>query len=246
MVWGLQRALWAMRVGAGMTVAALFVAENGPYADDPRFDAYGVSRDARTYADDLPAVLHPPCERWGSFAKGQPGNQIYEVGDDDGCFESAVATVRRVGGVIEHPAKSKAWAAFQLPRPPARGWSPPDRFGGRSCHVEQGHYGHPARKATWLYAILPTYPEMIWGPSAAEGLVAGQSFQKTRDRAKQKAKVGTEYKPRPRLPTMWRWRTPDAFKDALHDMAASCHGWKPTQTQKQAVLTVRETQRKVN
>jgi hypothetical protein len=72
--------------------------------------------------------------------------------------------VRRFGGVLEHPAYSDAWAAFDLPRPPTGGGWVRGICGGWSCYVEQGRYGHPAKKATWLYAFgVPTLPDLAWG-----------------------------------------------------------------------------------
>lgn len=63
-------------------VVALYVDEKGPYANDRRFEIYGITRDARTYRGDRPCVCHPLCQRYGRMAKGSPGHQRYEVGDD--------------------------------------------------------------------------------------------------------------------------------------------------------------------
>lgn len=67
------------------------------------------------------------------------------------------------GGILEHPAYSHAWDAFDLPKPDHRGgWHLSDGFA--VAHVEQAHYGHMARKATWLLAHEPVrLPELIWG-----------------------------------------------------------------------------------
>jgi hypothetical protein len=90
----------------------------------------------------------------------------HAVGDDGGCFASALASVREWGGVLEHPAYSKAWPAHGLAKPDRHGgWSRADEFGW-TCHVEQGRYGHPAKKATWLYAVglsREHLPELRWG-----------------------------------------------------------------------------------
>jgi hypothetical protein len=86
------------------------------------------------------------------------------VGDDGGVFKAAVGAVRDWGGVLEHPAFSLAWPAFNLPRPPTAGGWVRGLCGGWSCHIEQRNYGHRARKATWLYCFGIEPPSMIWGP----------------------------------------------------------------------------------
>lgn len=217
------------------TVAALFVAAKGPYANDPTVDAWTKERDARTYAGNLPIVGHSPCERWGAFAKGGPtAKRPFEVGDDGGCFAFALATVRRVGGVLEHPRGSKAWAAFGLPVPSGRGWSPADEYGGRSCYIDQGAYGHPAKKPTWLYAVLPSYPEMRWERVWGRPRIGGDGFHTALER--KKAKARTTPKRIPNIQRKWRWMTPEDLKVQLLEMARSCAGWTPTRRQTQATL----------
>ncbi len=78
-------------------------------------------------------------------------------------FASALANVRRCGGVLEHPAWSKAWEAYGLPIPMRSGGWFGDEQRGWSCYVEQGRYGHVAKKATWLYAFGCDLPELRWG-----------------------------------------------------------------------------------
>jgi hypothetical protein len=90
-------------------------------------------------------------------------------GDDSGCFESALASVRQHGGVLEHPWGSYAWPHFGLNKPPrSGGWIAADFHGGWTCCVEQGGYGHYARKPTLLYAFGCQLPELIWGKSEAQ------------------------------------------------------------------------------
>jgi hypothetical protein len=112
-------------------------------------------------------VAHPPCQRWGRYWGGSPRKpHQFSAGDDKGCFASAITSVRRFGGVLEHPADSFAWQAFGLKAPPRKGgWISADNMGGLTCCVEQGHYGHFARKPTWLYAMDVDPPELIWGKS---------------------------------------------------------------------------------
>lgn len=152
-------------------IAAIYVLPDGPYAGREDVDLWPESRDARLYAGPWPVVAHPPCERWGRYWSGGPSPTARrrELGDDGGCFAAALASVRRFGGVLEHPEASKAWRAFGLVQPPrGGGWAVADLYGGWSCCVEQGHYGHAAAKATWLYVAHmrgSSLPELTWGPS---------------------------------------------------------------------------------
>lgn len=145
-------------------IAALFVQKNGAYWNLPDVDPWDEARDARKYAGPHPVVAHPPCSRWCRLAGLVEARWGHKRGDDGGCFASALASVRRWGGVLEHPAYSDAWPAFGLPEPATRhgGWQR-GLCGGWSCHVEQGRYGHPAKKATWLYAYGAELPELRWG-----------------------------------------------------------------------------------
>src|SRR6478609_11904694 len=136
-------------------IAALYVEKDGAYFGLPGVDPWDEARDARKYAGPHPIVAHPPCQRWGRFWHGSTRKpHQFQLGDDGGCFAAALASVRKWGGVLEHPAHSSAWRAFWLSEPHRAGWSVADDFGGWTCQVEQGHYGHRARKATWLYAVI--------------------------------------------------------------------------------------------
>lgn len=134
-------------------IAALFVQSPGVYVGLPNVDPWPETRDARLYAGPYPVVAHPPCARWGNYWFGSPSSsKRFALGDDGGCFASALASVRRYGGVLEHPKDSQAWAYFNLTKPPPEGgWVHADLFGGWTCRVDQGQYGHRAQKATWLY-----------------------------------------------------------------------------------------------
>lgn len=152
-----------------MTVAALFVARDGSYYGLPGVDPWDQDRDARKYAGPWPVVAHPPCQRWGKLWAGQPlwikrtGERKIK-GADDGCFKSALASVRQWGGILEHPWGSQAWAHFGLNKPHREGgWIAADFYGGWTCCVEQGRYGHYARKPTLLLAYHVELPELDWG-----------------------------------------------------------------------------------
>lgn len=153
-------------------IAALFVQTGGGYFGLPHVDPWDEARDARKYDGSIPVVAHPPCQRWGKFWAGQPlhiaktGERKIK-GDDGGCFAHALASVRRWGGILEHPWGSHAWPHFGLTVPPRNGgWVEADDVGGWTCCVEQGRYGHYARKPTLLYAFGCDLPELRWGKSA--------------------------------------------------------------------------------
>lgn len=157
-------------------IAALFVAAGGAYFGLEGVDPWDISRDARAYAGPHVVVAHPPCERWGRYWGGGPSAKVKrKLGDDGGCFASALASVRQWGGVLEHPEASHAFAHFGLGRPRWRaGWArSPDGI-GHICCVAQGNYGHRSRKLTWLYTTHPRPPQLDWTiPTGLARLDAG-------------------------------------------------------------------------
>lgn len=156
----------------GATVAALYVRLDGPYIGRPDVDAWTEERDARTYPGPLPVVAHPPCARWGNLWWSARHKGL-GLGDDDGCFAAAVASVRRWGGVLEHPAHSRAWARFGLVPPPSAGWAR-NPFAPRewTANVFQRNYGHRALKRTWLLYVgdRPPPPAGLARPGVASRL----------------------------------------------------------------------------
>lgn len=145
----------------GKMIAALFVQEFGAYWRVEGIDCWGKTRDARTYSGPYPVIAHPPCSRWCQIAGVVEARYGYKRGMDGGCFKAALESVRKWGGVLEHPAHSKAWEAFGLNKPPSSGgWVNADFDGGWTCQVEQGRYGHPARKATWGCSMSTLDPQV--------------------------------------------------------------------------------------
>ncbi len=202
-----------------MKVAALFVADNGPYVGIEGVDPWTEERDARLYPGPHPVVAHPPCERYGRYWFGGPSvKERKRLADDHGCFGFALMAVRAFGGVLEHPAATHAWKLYELAAPPIYGgWVPAGDGVGMVCHIEQGNYGHPARKATWLYAVAETLPELKWGP-APTGKRLDEGWHSTEAR---KAARAAGVKPMKRLSESERVHTPEAFRDALIGIARS-------------------------
>lgn len=192
-------------------VAALFVETNGHYFGLEAVDPWDSRRDARLYDGTMPVVAHPPCARWCRLAGLVEARWGHKRGEDGGCFASALASVRRCGGVLEHPAYSDAWDAFDLPAPPSVGWA--RAFcGGWVAHVEQGRYGHIAKKATWLYAFGCELPSLRWGASPDASSTALVSWCGNRTASHER---------RPRVGKAAASRTPVAFRAVLLDMARS-------------------------
>lgn len=190
-------------------VAALFVQRDGCYSELPGIDPWPIDRDARRYSGPLPVVAHPPCQLWGAMAPinfARWGGDHNRPGNDGGCFQAAVDAVRTWGGVIEHPAATRAWAAHNLTPPRAMGWQL-TIDGGWVCEVWQSAYGHRANKATWLYYFGSRPPhELRWARIRGTHQVG---FQDQRGKAANK----------PTLSKREANATPPAFRDALIQLA---------------------------
>jgi len=137
-------------------------------------------------------------------------------GDDGGCFEAALSSVREHGGVLEHPWGSHAWHHFGLNLPPREGgWVNADFMGGWTCCVEQGRYGHYARKPTLLLAYHVELPSLDWGegePRLNPAVVERMGLQ----RAKRLGEVGARGGGTDSSP---RIGTPAPFRDLLISIA---------------------------
>lgn len=196
--------------GEGEPVAALYVETGGCYFGVPGVDPWDEARDARRYAGPHPVVAHPPCQRWGQLGSINYlrwGGEHNRPGNDGGCFAAALKAVRTWGGVLEHPAKTRAWAAHGLVKPTGLGWQL-CFDGGWVCEVWQSAYGHPANKATWLYAFGATPPELNWARPIG-------THQVGRKRA-----IGIS---KPHLNQRQSAATPPAFRDLLLSIARANH-----------------------
>ena len=129
----------------------LFCRDDSAYKNRQDCDVYDKSRNALTYNGSDPVIAHPPCRAWGCLshmAKPEAGERELAIW--------AVGVIRKNGGILEHPAKSKLWAHCGLPYPNGL----PDGDGGFSVLVDQYAFGHVANKPTNLY-IVGAYPDQL-------------------------------------------------------------------------------------
>lgn len=166
-------------------IAALYVEANGVYANLAGVDPWPIDRDARLYNGPHRVIAHPPCERWSSLnnlvlCKYPDRAEEFAHGNDGGCFAAALAAVRRWGGVLEHPAFSRAWNAFGLPRPMPGYWQR-GICGGWAAEIDQAAWGHVARKKTWLYAFGTDSLPLLRAAGTFSGRVVRASRTRNQD-----------------------------------------------------------------
>lgn len=185
------------------TVAALFVETDGAYFGLPGVDPWDETRDARQYAGPYPVVAHPPCDRWHQLSAVNHKRWGFKINEDGGCFRAALEAVRKFGGVLEHPAESRAFKLHGIPEPAFGCWQL-TLDGDWVTEVWQSAYGHRARKRTWLlYRGTPPPPLLNWAREPG-------AFQ-----------IGYFDQKRPQLPKNERSATPPAFRELLLSIARS-------------------------
>lgn len=117
-------------------------------------DCWDIERDARNFNGNNVIIAHPPCRTWGNLshlAKPRPDEKELAI--------IAVNSVRKNGGILEHPIKSRLFSEMQIPPPGSI-----DEFGGFLLSINQSWFGHRAEKKTYLYFCgitakqLPLYP----------------------------------------------------------------------------------------
>jgi hypothetical protein len=188
-------------------IAALFVQTNGAYFGIPDVEPWDEKRDARKYDGPHPVVAHPPCHLWVNLACvnfKRYGGEHNRPGNDGGCFASALRSVRAFGGVIEHPASSRAWSEFGIDRPKvAYRWNMCGRLNEWTCEIWQSAYGHKARKRTWLLYVGARPLPMRWERKAGTH------------------QIGWFDREKPTLGKKEASATPAAFRNALLALARS-------------------------
>lgn len=183
-------------------VAALFVETGGCYFGLHGVDPWDKARDARLYGGWDPVVAHPPCDRWHQSSAVNHKRWGYRIDRDGGCFIAALNAVRRFGGVLEHPAETRAFKYYGIPEPISRGWQM-TIDGDWVTEIDQAAYGHCARKRTWLlYHGKGMPPELDWRQTLGTH------------------QIGWFDRRLPQLPAAERNRTPVPFRDLLLSIAS--------------------------
>lgn len=113
-------------------VAALFVRKDSVYKTMPNVDAWDMDRDARNWPGGNPIVAHPPCRGWGGLS-----HMANATEEEKELAVWSIAQIRKYGGVLEHPKKSKLWPHLSLPKP-GKGF---DQYGGWTLGVAQQWWG---------------------------------------------------------------------------------------------------------
>jgi hypothetical protein len=183
-------------------IAALYVEKGGAYFGLPGVDPWDEARDARLYAGPWPVVAHPPCDRWHQLSAVNNKRWGFKINEDSGCFAAALAAIRRWGGVLEHPAESRAFRFHNIPEPGRGGWQR-TLDGDWVAEVDQAAYGHKARKRTWLIFSGETPHGLDWR------------------RANGTHQIGKFDLKRPPLSDKETSATPPAFRDLLLSIARS-------------------------
>ena len=182
-------------------ISVLFARSDSIYKSLDDVDVWDIERDALNYSGNNAVIAHPPCRAWGKlkhFAKPRPGEKELAF--------FAVDSVRRNGGVLEHPLGSSLWKEANLPAVGKR-----DSFGGWTLCVNQHWFGHRARKATLLYIVgcapgsIPVFPIVLGEPSHVA------AWSKTKHKPK-----------RPALHQVGRESTPVEFALWLCALAQKC------------------------
>lgn len=164
-----------------MRIAVLFAADDSVYKKAAfNCDVWDRARDARRFRGRAPVVAHPPCGKWAGLR-----HQARRDGERRLAL-FALRVVRRNGGVLEHPSRSRLWPECKLPMP----GEGRDRFGGFSIFINQSWFGHRAAKPTLLYIVgVKRLPLVHLDLTAPRCVIGGTGRRRDGTRAPQRKEV---------------------------------------------------------
>lgn len=177
-------------------VAVLCCAPNSFYHALPGVECFNEARDVFSFSGGVPVVAHPVCAPWSAFCAHQwkPVPKVKEIGPL--CIE----WLQKCGGVLEHPAHSRLFDVYDLPKPDER------KGNLWTIEVSQAWWGYSMLKKTWLVfcgiepeLVLPTIPYKEHNSRNGEGDRRRQQKMSKNQRAAT-------------VPTMARWLVETARK----------------------------------
>lgn len=154
-------------------IAALYVLARGPYVNMPGVDPWPFRRNALCFPGGMPVVAHPPCGPWSNSGF----RKLTKLSLTQGPWlaPAAVCQVRRDGGILEHPERSRLWLEswLGLPYPEPyrqRTIAGPeiDAYGGFTVELDQSAWGHKySHKRSWIYCVGVDYAAATTFPPEA-------------------------------------------------------------------------------
>lgn len=120
--------------------AVLFASKNSIYKTFEEADVYDIDRNALSFNSSIPIIAHPPCRsfsRLSHFSNPTKEELIYPA--------FCLLKIYENGGIFEHPAFSKVFDIYNLPKPGHK-----NKF-GFTISIDQRWFNLPVIKNTWLF-----------------------------------------------------------------------------------------------
>lgn len=124
-------------------IPILFTLPSSNYLQFPFTDCYDEKRNALTYHGNTAIIAHPPCRLWGRLSHLSTAPQVERI-----LAIWAIIQIRKVGGILEHPAGSRLFRKMHIPLDGS-----PDQYGGFVISINQHWFGFQATKRTYLYIL---------------------------------------------------------------------------------------------
>jgi len=131
-------------------ISILYVNRKSNYDNFSELDIWKEEKNALLYRGKNVIIAHPPCRAFGrlrSFSN-HPGCELFMA-------YSAIAKVRRFGGIVEHPISSTLWEKMKI-----GSIKSPDQYGGYLIKVNLSDFGFKAKKPTGLYIVGLEYKDL--------------------------------------------------------------------------------------
>ena len=124
-------------------IPILFTLPNSNYKKYHFTDCYDEEKNALNYRGQAAIIAHPPCRLWGRLRHMSKAPQVERI-----LAIWAIIQIRKVGGILEHPAGSRLFRKMKIPLDGS-----PDQYGGFVISINQHWFGFQAKKRTYLYIV---------------------------------------------------------------------------------------------